>query len=70
MKGTYKPRTTTSIGTADPCAACPHFAKCQKEQLACNQYAHWADFGGKTWNRQDRNPTRAIYERIYKRQAA
>lgn len=69
MKGTYT-ITRTSVGRPPMCEGCPHLTNCAKQNMACEQFAHWQDVGGKAWKKLRREPSRGIYNRIFNQRKA
>lgn len=65
MKGTYNLRKRNDTGLASPCVGCPHLTDCAKQHMACEQFSHWQDVGGRAWSKFPREPSRDIYNRIY-----
>jgi hypothetical protein len=49
-----------------PCPECPKASKCAAGGLACEQFALFTRFGGdKRWRGAPRQPSVAIYERLF-----
>lgn len=53
------------LPVAPMCQGCPHKATCAELKLACRQFEHWANHGGKSWRKCQQRPTHTIFQRVF-----